>query len=651
MQVTLSCGDRLILAKWSEKTGIEWLGKTVDTIFTDLMGYITTADRPALGLTINGSTGKTLASYSIENDNIYEKLWELANIVNWQFYYNAHDDKVIFEARGTPTAQLFYNKAAGSARSDQTGASNPTTWTGKTINVLGLIKWSDNSSELVNNFRGYGGQLELQQSESKAITTSPTYGHIFTTAYTKIYDVTASTVYNGGKTFTQGTEYNVASSGGLVFLDKSILNAYSGGTLVITYTTKKEASSTAQTSTSAGSKSTYIQRDKTSIKRNIVDSTDMSAYLTQLLSGFSSPITDTTFEVRDSVTSPVIGSPVSVYDGIVGRYISSTYTPAPYIIKVIKTWPRPTTTTTISTRPLKYDSQEQTTYDRVVKTDRELNKTNTSSFFKLDGTTPITHPLYFGSVGGDPVQLITPVIHNLAADPYGGAEGQLYHNTTSHTPKYFNGTTWSDFGSGTITGTGADNTVAIWNGTTGLDYGHAANDLSFDSYSGIKFYYGVGKTYAGDIRSFNGVTNSSLLINSPNGTLQLSGNTGIKFASSVVSNIAMSGYKVTGLAAAASNGDAVRYEQLFGAFLPIGGGTLTGTLTSRAVTPVASGSYDSGSTTYRWNYVNTELCNIWNTLYINSPDEITFGAITHSNAEELTFTVAAGGKFKFVVSA
>jgi hypothetical protein len=43
-------------------------------------------------------------------------------------------------------------------------------------------------------------------------------------------------------------------------------------------------------------------------------------------------------------------------------------------------------------------------------------------------------------------------------------------------------------------------------------------------------------------------------------------------------NIAMGGNKITGAGAASGNGELVRYEQVIGAFLPIGGGTLTGSL-------------------------------------------------------------------------
>jgi hypothetical protein len=43
-------------------------------------------------------------------------------------------------------------------------------------------------------------------------------------------------------------------------------------------------------------------------------------------------------------------------------------------------------------------------------------------------------------------------------------------------------------------------------------------------------------------------------------------------------NIPMNGNKLTGLAAATVNGDAIRYEQVNGLFLPVAGGTMTGSL-------------------------------------------------------------------------
>ncbi len=460
-QITLRCGDRLILAKWSEKAAYEWADNTDPaTIFTDLLGFVfVTTYRPALAATVNGATGTTFAKYVLENDNIYEKLWEIANIINWQFYYDPATDKVIFEPRGNPTAQNYYNKAAGSARSDQSGATNPTTWTGKTINVLGLIKWDSNSSELVNNINGYGGQLEITRTETKALVgTLYTINGAATSTHPYNVTVTASDAY----VFTQGTEYVVVNNG-IAFLDfTAIVAPHMPGSIDILYTFKKQASTSAQNATDVTSKTSYVQRDKTLFKRNIVDTNDIQAYVTNLLGGFKGPITDTTFEVKTTVTTPVIGAPVSVYDGIVGRYITSGKSPVPIIIKTVETWPRPTTTTSISTRPLKYEDSSHTTYDRVAKTDKELNKTNSLPFFKLDGSTPVNEDMQFGAGA----QLKVPVIHNLAGDPYGGVAGQMYYNTTSGKMYYYDGSgkAWVEWAIG---GVGTPTNIIVGSGCGG----------------------------------------------------------------------------------------------------------------------------------------------------------------------------------------
>jgi hypothetical protein len=49
-------------------------------------------------------------------------------------------------------------------------------------------------------------------------------------------------------------------------------------------------------------------------------------------------------------------------------------------------------------------------------------------------------------------------------------------------------------------------------------------------------------------------------------------------ANPAIGDIAMAGYTLTGLGAGTTAGESVRYEQLFGAFLPLSGGTLTGVL-------------------------------------------------------------------------
>jgi len=63
-------------------------------------------------------------------------------------------------------------------------------------------------------------------------------------------------------------------------------------------------------------------------------------------------------------------------------------------------------------------------------------------------------------------------------------------------------------------------------------------------------------------------------------------------------NLAAGGFKLTGLAAGSGNGDSLRYEQLVGAYLPLGGGTLTGNLVlpagSAAAPSLTFGDSDTG---------------------------------------------------------
>jgi hypothetical protein len=73
------------------------------------------------------------------------------------------------------------------------------------------------------------------------------------------------------------------------------------------------------------------------------------------------------------------------------------------------------------------------------------------------------------------------------------------------------------------------------------------------------------------------------------------GATTINGAITLGSDMAMGTHKLTGLAAGTSNGDSVRYEQVVGAYLPIGGGTLTGNLVFNPTTDGIKGTTTNDS--------------------------------------------------------
>jgi len=116
LQITLNCSDRLVLSKW-EETGEGSNAPTiyngdVYTAFSSIVGIVASASLKTLNID-SGSTGRTLNNYTTNNNVCYEKLFELPNMVNWQFYYKPLTDKVIFEPRGTPALQSFHNTPNG----------------------------------------------------------------------------------------------------------------------------------------------------------------------------------------------------------------------------------------------------------------------------------------------------------------------------------------------------------------------------------------------------------------------------------------------------------------------------------------------------------------------------------------------------------
>lgn len=68
----------------------------------------------------------------------------------------------------------------------------------------------------------------------------------------------------------------------------------------------------------------------------------------------------------------------------------------------------------------------------------------------------------------------------------------------------------------------------------------------------------------------------------------------------VAGNIAMAGFKLTGLGAGTTNGDSVRYEQVIGVFLPLAGGTMAGVIAmgSNKITGLAAGTTNGDALRY-----------------------------------------------------
>lgn len=540
-KIILKCSDRLVLTKWSETGPKEEYGvdTSVKTIFADLVSTAATATGKTINLSTaaDATTPVNLNRYSTENNNIYEKLWELSNIVNWQFYYDPTDTYVAggcirFEPRGKPINQNFYNKVASTGSPlDQNG--NIVTWSGKTVNIAGLIGWQTDSKDLTNNLNVIGGQTEVTVSSEHHTVTGGTTNYILSdtnagggNTNTQIFNI--SVIANpGAVTLTQGGHYVVyVSASPPGFINFPVAPSALGYTdLYFTYTYKFSAAA-GKSANNPTSIASYIKRSKTVPKRDIISPIDVLSYLTTLLGGFKDPITEVSFESKDAAITPIIGSLASIHDGIISKVLISTGTPIPIITRTIKHWPQPTTTVTVSTKPLKYENQTQTYFDRIDKTDKELTATNAKPFFKMDGSTPIQGDVTFGGKadGGIP-EIKTPVIHKLATAPVALTEGQLYYNTTGHAPWFYNGTAWTVFGGGgtwgSITGTLSNQTDLqnALDAKLSLGGGIMTDNIQFNSYKG-NLFYGDG-VYCGFISGYLSGTARGVVIDPAVGSSSL----------------------------------------------------------------------------------------------------------------------------------
>jgi len=510
-KIVLKCSDRLVLTKWAE-TGTKYeygVNETVKNIFTNLVSLAATSTGKTINLSISATATvpANLNRYSTEHNNIYEKLWELCNIVNWQMYYDPSDTYIAggcirFEPRGTPVNIDFYNKAASvGTPKDQNG--NIVTWSGKTVNVAGLVRWNTDSKDLTNDLTCIGGQTEINITNEHHTVTLDTKNYPLSdsnaggrNSNTQIYNI--NVVANPGSiTLVQGVDYVVyASASPPGFINFPTAPSTPGYTdLYFTYTYKFSAAA-GSSDNDATSIAAYIKRTKTVTKRNIISPTDTLSYITTLLAGFKHPITDITLESRDALVTPIVGSLASVHDGILGRVLISTGDPVPIITQVVKQWPLPTSTVTISTKPLKYEDQTQAYFDRIDKTDKELTATNAKPFFKMDGSTPIQGDVTFGiKPDGSVPELKTPVIHKLATAPVALTEAQFYYNTTVHNPYFWNGSAWTAFNSGGVTAHSV---------LTQLDYASAGHTGFASSASLASYLPLAGGALTGDISFTDG---------------------------------------------------------------------------------------------------------------------------------------------------
>lgn len=156
----------------------------------------------------------------------------------------------------------------------------------------------------------------------------------------------------------------------------------------------------------------------------------------------------------------------------------------------------------------------------------------------------------------------------LAADP-SGVEGKFIYNSTDKQLKFYNGTAWVSGGAAVANLTGQASA-----------FGQSAANGSASTAARSDHYHALP---AHDASAHSAIKLSDL--------------------AAPAANLAMGGYKLTGLAAGTTNGDSLRYEQVVGVYAPLASPSFTGTV---SVPTLAIPSVNTGNPIFM---VGTDILN------------------------------------------
>lgn len=245
--------------------------------------------------TVQDTGAYTLNKYICDHADIFERCKKLADIMDWQFYYDASDDKVYFEPKGyTNNTTILY-----------TGS-----------NIVNAPKWTYDSTLLCNDVTVIGAE---QLIESTYITSGiGGAGSVFTLPYkpssVKVYVSNALKEGTVEGDNTSGTSYDYYVD----YEKKRIRFTTSPGSssagVEIRYTRSVPTPVNAYDQASIDS---YTRHVKTIYETDIRDITDAETRASNYIIKYSQPFISSELNVRNVSTSNLsVGQKVRVDDNV-----------------------------------------------------------------------------------------------------------------------------------------------------------------------------------------------------------------------------------------------------------------------------------------------------------------------------------------------
>ena len=424
--ISVTAKDFLVKAQWKRGTENEDYDDqtSIKTIFSDLCTLA--------GLTASNSSTATspvnMEQFYCNNTNVFERMTQLANTTGWYFYYDPTTTQTVyFQPKSELTLQEYYFG----------GANN---------NMLSLPNWNFDARDLINDIDVVGGNNKINQTWS----TTPDGSNWYQVEDETLEDVT---VYGTGTTVSAvpktswsfPNEYSITGNGYVIF-NLDMIPDSGVGTLKVDYSYSQTG--TDSNAANSTSKTNFQTREGVSHKRDMVNSTDLAAYASNIVSDtfWGKPVSDVTFSANTKLITPIVGSMVNVTDVVSGKSITYASDNS-IIISQIDSWPATGSEVRISTKPIKKPDLITTVQDTVSKLSNEFNKLDWKNYMKMDGSTSFQDNIDMGKK-----QLLNMVFHKVADDTARGninaVEGMVVYQQDTDTAYIYDGAAWDELGSG-----------------------------------------------------------------------------------------------------------------------------------------------------------------------------------------------------------
>ena len=348
-RIKLECKDRFIEAIKAEVTksydiNVDPEAGVLSEIFKDLVNTFT--DLTADGTTVtNSGVVDVLKKFVCRSEDVYEKLEELRDALNWQMTYDPVTDKVFFGPKGTTTfaTPLVVGQ-----------------------NVSNTPKWLFNMEQLINEAKVFGATQEDTIIELQDGTGAKT---VFTVARTpEITDVFVGGVkQDRGVTDSQLGDYEVDAE--LKTFTFIVAPALAVGNVNLTYTTKIPVPVVARNQTSID---TFGGENKTAHKKSFfftekLTVADAEAKAQEILDKYSTPFISTTL-VLSQIIDVNIGDFVTVQDTL------NNINQVLLVNKITREFPHKGDKIGVGDKEWRLEDWQIDVADRIQKLYNELNK-------------------------------------------------------------------------------------------------------------------------------------------------------------------------------------------------------------------------------------------------------------------------------------